>query len=153
MSALHVIYLLVAAAVVITMILSLVRLALGPSLMDRVLASDVISVAGIIATILVCVTTGRTDVMFLPVIMVMISFVLPVSVGRLTKRVDPRKRILTPEEARAQQEALSREAHAEQEKEQAEALREARARHEDKPGASTRHGTSGENAAGKEGSK
>lgn len=136
MTALSAIYMLTGIVIIATFIITLVRLTLGPTLLDRAVASDIIAVGAIGLTALVAVATSRDDVMVLAIVFTLIGFLYSVTIGRFSERTDRGKRILTPDEARVEHIRLLREAQAELHAEEREALKAARAektgREEDK---------------------
>lgn len=127
MTALSAIYMLTGIVIIATFIITLVRLTLGPTLLDRAVASDIIAVGAIGLTALVAVATSRDDVMVLAIVFTLIGFLYSVTIGRFSERTDRGKRILTPDEARVEHIRLLREAQAELHAEEREALKAARA--------------------------
>lgn len=110
MNLLSLLYLAAGAAMVATIALSLVRLALGPGIYDRANASDVIAVAVIGLSAMLGAANHRTDVQIITVILTLIGFLYAVTIGRFTGKMSASHAILTPDEARA--ESLQMEAQA-----------------------------------------
>ncbi|MDO5729863.1 MAG: monovalent cation/H+ antiporter complex subunit F [Actinomycetaceae bacterium] len=129
MTPLTAIYTLTGMVIIATFIITLVRLTLGPTLLDRAVASDIIAVGAIGLTALVAVTSNRNDVMVLTIVFTLIGFLYSVTIGRFSERIDSGKRILTPDEAKSEHIRLIREAQAELHAEEREALKAARAEH------------------------
>ncbi|MDO5719683.1 MAG: monovalent cation/H+ antiporter complex subunit F [Actinomycetaceae bacterium] len=127
MTLLEFLHLFTGGVIIATFLITLVRLTLGPTLLDRAVASDVIAVGAIGLTALVAVATKRDDVMVLTIIFTLIGFLYAVTIGRFSERVDRQKRILTPDEARAEHRRLLREAQAELHAEERQARQAARA--------------------------
>lgn len=132
MTALSAIYMVTGIVIIATFIITLVRLTLGPTLLDRAVASDIIAVGAIGLTALVAVATSRDDVMVLAIVFTLIGFLYSVTIGRFSERTDRTKRILTPDEARIEHIRLLREAQAELHAEEREALKAARAEQTDR---------------------
>lgn len=132
MTALSAIYMVTGIVIIATFIITLVRLTLGPTLLDRAVASDIIAVGAIGLTALVAVATSRDDVMVLAIVFTLIGFLYSVTIGRFSERTDRTKRILTPDEARVEHIRLLREAQAELHAEEREALKAARAEQTDR---------------------
>lgn len=126
MTLLQFLHMLTGGVIIATFLITLVRLTLGPTLLDRAVASDVIAVGAIGLTALVAVATKRNDVMVLTIIFTLIGFLYAVTIGRFSERIDREKRILTPAEAHAEHMRLLREAQAELHAEEREARKAAR---------------------------
>lgn len=128
MSGVNVILLIALIAMILTAFMTLIRLAIGPSIMDRAVASDVLAVAAVGITIVVAVRTDRTDVMVLAIIFAMTGFMYSVTLGRFSERPHEtieRQRV-TPEEIRAEELRLIHEAQTELHQEEREAIMAAR---------------------------
>ncbi|WP_454293292.1 monovalent cation/H+ antiporter complex subunit F [Salana multivorans] len=82
----------------------------GPSMLDRVVALDVV-VAAVLATLaLVSAHTKRTDLVPVMVVLTLVGFIGSVTIARFASREsDDERRILTREEARALEEQRRRE--------------------------------------------
>ncbi|WP_297555499.1 MrpF/PhaF family protein [uncultured Actinomyces sp.] len=114
-------------AMIATAFMTLVRLTLGPSIMDRAVASDVLAVASAGITLVLAVRTDRTDVLVLAIMFAMVGFMYSVTLGRFSER--PRETTdaaTTPEQLRAQEVRLMREAQSELHAEEREAILAAR---------------------------
>ena len=100
-------------AMLATLFLALLRLILGPTIMDRAVASDVLSVAAVGITSLLAVRTGRDDVMVLAIMFAMVGFMYSVTLGRFSERPsapDSKTPKLTSAEAQSELHAEEREA-------------------------------------------
>ena len=86
------------------------RVERGPSMLDRVVALDVV-VAAVLATLaLVSAHTKRTDLVPVMVVLTLVGFIGSVTIARFASREsDDERRILTREEARALEEQRRRE--------------------------------------------
>ena len=82
---------------------ALARAERGPSILDRVVAVDVV-VATILATVaLISAWTGRSDLVPVLVVLALVGFIGSVTLARFSAaESDDERRILTPEEAKAQ---------------------------------------------------
>ena len=90
-------------AMIATAFMTLVRLTLGPSIMDRAVASDVLAVAAAGITLVLAVRTDRTDVLVLAIMFSMVGFMYSVTLGRFSERPhDTTGAATTPEQLRAQ---------------------------------------------------
>lgn len=129
MSPLGLLFVITLGAMIATLLLSALRLALGPSVMDRAVASDVMSVAAVGITLLLAVRTGRNDVMVLAIMFALVGFMYSVTIGRFSKRsVSESAPILTLEQAREEEIRQVREAQSELHAEEREALKAAKAK-------------------------
>ncbi|MDO5722374.1 MAG: MrpF/PhaF family protein [Actinomycetaceae bacterium] len=124
MSLLQGAYILAGMAMVATIGLSLVRLALGPSVYDRANASDVIAVAVIGLSAMLGAVNGRSDVQIITVILTLIGFLYAVTIGRFTGRMSASRSIMTEDEAKAEKAKMEREAHSQMYAEERAQLRE-----------------------------
>ena len=116
-------------AMLATLFLALLRLILGPTIMDRAVASDVLSVAAVGITSLLAVRTGRDDVMVLAIMFAMVGFMYSVTLGRFSERPsapDSKTPKLTSAEVAAEEIRLVREAQSELHAEEREAIRKVR---------------------------
>lgn len=113
-------------AMVATAFMTLVRLTLGPSIMDRAVASDVLAVAAAGITLVLAVRTDRTDVLVLAIMFSMVGFMYSVTLGRFSERPRDTTEAATPEQLRAQEVRLMREAQSELHAEEREAIKAAR---------------------------
>lgn len=114
-------------AMIATAFMTLVRLTLGPSIMDRAVASDVLAVAAAGITLVLAVRTDRTDVLVLAIMFSMVGFMYSVTLGRFSERPrDTTDSPATPEQLRAQEVRLMREAQSELHAEEREAIKAAR---------------------------
>lgn len=116
-------------AMLATLFLALLRLILGPTIMDRAVASDVLSVASVGITALLAVRTGRDDVMVLAIMFAMVGFMYSVTLGRFSERPsvpDSEAPKLTSAEVAAEEIRLVREAQSELHAEEREAIRKVR---------------------------
>lgn len=129
MSALGLIFFITLGAMIATMLLSLARLALGPSVVDRAVASDVMSVAAVGITVLLAVRTERDDVMVLAIMFSLVGFMYSVTIGRFNKRSATEDTpVLSEEEARKEEIRQVREAQSELHAEEREAVQAAKAK-------------------------
>ncbi|MCI1641815.1 MAG: monovalent cation/H+ antiporter complex subunit F [Actinomyces sp.] len=103
MSVLDILHLATACLAVAAGLLALWRVAAGPSLLDRSIANDVLTAAGISLVGVMIVGWGRQDLSVLLVILALTAFISAVVVSRFAvrERSDVR-RILTVEEAERQ---------------------------------------------------
>jgi multicomponent Na+:H+ antiporter subunit F len=130
MSVLDILHLATACLAVAAGLLALWRVAAGPSLLDRSIANDVLTAAGISLVGVMIVGWGRQDLSVLLVILALTAFISAVVVSRFAvrERSDAR-RILTAEEAerqRVEREQAARDAdRAEREQAARDAAREA----------------------------
>lgn len=126
MSVLDVVHLVTGVMAVAAALLALLRLGLGPSLLDRTVANDVLTAAGIGIIALMIVVWQREDLGVLLVILALTAFISAVVVSRFAvrERSDAR-RILTPEEAHRQRADREQAAAEADRQEVEEALREA----------------------------
>lgn len=130
MSVLDILHLATACLAVAAGLLALWRVAAGPSLLDRSIANDVLTAAGISLVGVMIVGWGRQDLSVLLVILALTAFISAVVVSRFAvrERSDVR-RILTVEEAerqRVEREQAARDAdRAEREQAARDAAREA----------------------------
>lgn len=130
MSVLDILHLATACLAVAAGLLALWRVAAGPSLLDRSIANDVLTAAGISLVGVMIVGWGRQDLSVLLVILALTAFISAVVVSRFAvrERSDAR-RILTTEEAerqRVEREQAARDAdRAEREQAARDAAREA----------------------------
>lgn len=95
------------AMISIGALFALFRAERGPSMLDRVVALDVVT-AGVLATVaVVSAVTKRTDLVPVLVVLALVGFIGSVTIARFAAaESDDDRRILTREEAR---EALARE--------------------------------------------
>lgn len=100
---------------------ALMRAERGPSILDRVVAVDVV-VATILATVaLISAWTGRSDLVPVLVVLALVGFIGSVTLARFSAaESDDERRILTPEEAKAQAAARWRAEMADDDEEEAE---------------------------------
>ncbi|MFC7582155.1 monovalent cation/H+ antiporter complex subunit F [Schaalia naturae] len=130
MSVLDILHLATACLAVAAGLLALWRVAAGPSLLDRSIANDVLTAAGISLVGVMIVGWGRQDLSVLLVVLALTAFISAVVVSRFAvrERSDAR-RILTAEEAerqRIEREQAARDAdRAEREQAARDAAREA----------------------------
>ncbi|HHT40324.1 MAG TPA: hypothetical protein GX000_01550 [Actinomyces sp.] len=130
MSALSILQLAAMLAMLATLFLALIRLILGPAIMDRAVASDVLSVAAVGITALLAVRTGRNDVIVLAIMFAMVGFMYSVTLGRFSERPSaPDSEVPKPttEEVEAEEIRLVREAQSELHAEEREAVLKVRA--------------------------
>ncbi len=79
--------------------LVMVRLERGPTMLDRAVAVDVITIVVLGSSALVTALTGRTDLVPLLAVLAIVGFVGSVTIGRFTAAESPDEaRILTKEE-------------------------------------------------------
>lgn len=124
MSFLTLIYMAAGTVMVATIALSLIRLALGPSIYDRATASDVIAVAVIGLSAMAGAANGRADVQIITVILTLIGFLYAVTIGRFTGRMSASRSILTPDQALAESQQMEAQARSEMHAEETAHLRE-----------------------------
>lgn len=111
-----------AGMIAIGAILTIIRVEKGPSSLDRIVALDIISNILIIAVALDAAVNLRRETIPILAALALVGFISSVAVARYAA-VEPReaRRIKTPEEVAAEEEALRRE-------EEAAALAEAEAK-------------------------
>ncbi|HLV90098.1 MAG TPA: monovalent cation/H+ antiporter complex subunit F [Acidimicrobiia bacterium] len=111
-----------AGMIAIGAILTIIRVEKGPSSLDRIVALDIISNILIIAVALDAAVNLRRETIPILAALALVGFISSVTVARYAA-VEPReaRRIKTPEEVAAEEEALRRE-------EEAAALAEAEAK-------------------------
>ncbi|MCO6503253.1 MAG: hypothetical protein J5I28_09225 [Acidimicrobiales bacterium] len=111
-----------ACMIAIGAILTIIRVEKGPSSLDRIVALDIISNILIIAVALDAAVNLRRETIPILAALALVGFISSVTVARYAA-VEPReaRRIKTPEEVAAEEEALRRE-------EEAAALAEAEAK-------------------------
>lgn len=107
---------------------ALFRVERGPSMLDRIVAVDVL-VAAVLGTIAIySAATGRTDLIPVMIVLALVGFVASVSIARFASlESDEDRRILTREEAAAEERRRADE-EAEEEAAQAEAAAAAAAK-------------------------
>jgi len=111
MSALDIIHLVTGAMAVAAGLLALWRMAAGPSLLDRTIANDVLTAAGIGLVGIMIVAGARDDLSVLLVILALTAFISAVVISRFAVRERAGvRRILTQEEADLQQAQREQEA-------------------------------------------
>lgn len=100
MSALGVVYLITAILAGLAAVLALVRVGRGPTLLDRAIASDVITACGIGLVAVMVVWWSRDDLAAVILLLAVAGFLSPVVIARFAsrERADER-RILTAQEA------------------------------------------------------
>lgn len=104
------------AMLILAASLAIARLALGPTILDRAVAADLITAVGIGVVALLIIWWDRTDLRALMVIFALTGFFSSVTIARFTDREDVLEaRILTPEET-----AVRDQAEKEQEEMQAD---------------------------------
>lgn len=94
--------------------LSLYRLSLGPSPMDRALSLDVVTAASIGIVVVVMSMTGRIDLLPVLVVFSLVGFIGSTTIARFNSRENPDDaRLLTEAEVRALlvQEEIERDAN------------------------------------------
>ncbi|MCS4484703.1 MrpF/PhaF family protein [Gleimia sp. 6138-11-ORH1] len=74
--------------ILLTAILTLLRLAWGPSTLDRAVAVDVLTVTALAAVTLISILSQRSEVMIFVVILALTGFFSSVIVGRFVRGVD-----------------------------------------------------------------
>lgn len=95
-----VIYWISAALLVGAALLGIVRVNLGPTLLNRAVAADLVTSVGIGLTVLIIVWWNRQDLLVLLVLFALTGFFSAVSVSRFADRGSAlERRILSPEEA------------------------------------------------------
>jgi multicomponent Na+:H+ antiporter subunit F len=114
MGALDILHLATALMAVVAGLIALWRIAAGPSLLDRTIANDVLTAAGIGLVGVMIVGWSRQDLSVLLVVLALTAFISAVVVARFAVRESSAaRRILTVEEAalqRAEREQAAREA-------------------------------------------
>ncbi|MBN8883483.1 multicomponent Na+:H+ antiporter subunit F [Salana multivorans] len=86
------------------------RVERGPSMLDRVVALDVVTAAVLATVALVSAHTKRTDLVPVLVVLALVGFIGSVTIARFAaQESDDERRILTREEARALEEQRRRE--------------------------------------------
>ena len=130
MSLLSILYMTALLIMFATMFLTFIRLVLGPTIMDRAVASDVLAVASVGVTVVLAMRTGRDDVMVLTIMFALVSFLYPVTLGRFSERTvrGQKKDIPTMEQVVAEDRRLADEAQFDIEAEEREAIQAARAK-------------------------
>ncbi|MDO5034997.1 MAG: monovalent cation/H+ antiporter complex subunit F [Actinomycetaceae bacterium] len=113
-------------AMIATAFMTLVRIAIGPKIMDRAVASDVLAVAIVGITIVVAIQTGRDDVLVLAIMFSMVGFMYSLTMGRFSERPTDKWARKSPEEIRAEELRMMLEAQSELTEEGRAAIREAR---------------------------
>ena len=94
------------AMLFVSAILVLIRIERGPSVLDRMVGVDVMSSIMLGALALLAAITRRSDLLAVFVVVSVVGFLGSVSLARIAKREDPgKRRILTPEEEKAVEEA------------------------------------------------
>ncbi|WP_312350329.1 monovalent cation/H+ antiporter complex subunit F [Actinomyces sp.] len=103
MSPIDILHLVTAAVAVLSGVLALYRMSIGPGLLDRTVATDVLTACGIGILAVMVVWWQRVDLGVLLVILALTAFMTAVVVTRYAVREDASsKRILTHEEAERQ---------------------------------------------------
>lgn len=124
MTAMDVLHVVTAAMAVVAGLLALVRIGLGPTLLDRVVANDVLTASGVGLVAIMIVWWSRADLGVLLILLALTAFIASVVVSRFAVREDARsRRILTPEEAERQRLDRERAAREADEAEVREAAR------------------------------
>lgn len=137
MSAIDVLHLVTAVVAVVSGVIALYRLAIGPGLLDRTVATDVLTACGIGLIAVMVVWWQREDLGVLLVILALTAFMTAVVVTRFAVREDASaRRILTPEEAERQDRQRAEAELAAEQAELAEAARKALGSTDAGPGAS-----------------
>ncbi|MDN6795441.1 MAG: monovalent cation/H+ antiporter complex subunit F [Propionibacterium sp.] len=137
MSAIDVLHLVTAVIAVVSGVIALYRLAIGPGLLDRTVATDVLTACGIGLIAVMVVWWQREDLGVLLVILALTAFMTAVVVTRFAVREDASaRRILTPEEAERQDRQRAEAELAAEQAELAEAARLAGGGTDAGPGAS-----------------
>lgn len=141
MEPIDVLHLATAVIAVLSGVLALYRMSIGPGLLDRTVATDVLTAAGIGVLAVMVVWWQRVDLGVLLVILALTAFMTAVVVTRYAVREDASaKRILTREEAELQD---RERAEAELAAEQAELEEAARAARGEAAGEGTPEGSGG----------
>lgn len=88
-------------------LLTVIRLGLGPTILDRAVAVDLLTAVAIAVVVLVIVWQGRADLSVLLVIFALTGFFSSVAIARFVDKERPGERsILSPEEAARQLQKL-----------------------------------------------
>ena len=100
MTALDLLHLATAVLAAAAALLCLVRIARGPSLLDRAIASDVLMACVVVLFAVMAVTWSRADLAPVLVLLAATGFLPPVVIARFVRREAPvERRILSAEEA------------------------------------------------------
>lgn len=118
---LELIYWVSGGIVLMTALLSLVRLTWGPAMIDRAVAVDVLTVAALAGAALISVVSNRAEVVVFVILLALTGFFSAVVVGRFVQGVDSHEGVLSAVEAEAEASRIEAEAVSEVEAE-AEAL-------------------------------
>lgn len=108
-----------------TIMISLIRLTIGPTVTDRAVASDVIAVAVIALCALIGAASRRDDLQTITVVFTLIGFLYAVMIGRFTAQRAASKKILTPAQAAQVDLERLRQAERELHDEERKALKDA----------------------------
>lgn len=84
-------YLIVAAAILMVMIMALVRAMLGPTIYDRILAVNMFGTKTVLLIAVMSVIAGRGDMVDIALIYALINFVSVIAVLRFFEYADSRK--------------------------------------------------------------
>ena len=123
MNAVYVVYTMSGIMLLVALVFSLYRLAKGPTVLDRAVATDLLTSVAIAAVVIAIALSRRADLTTLLVIFALTGFFSSTAIARFADREATwGSRLLTPEEARrerAQQQrleekAIAREARAAQ---------------------------------------
>lgn len=109
---LEILYWISAAMLLVAALIALFRLALGPTVLDRAVAVDLVTAVIIGMTALLIIWWDRQDLMVLMIVFALTGFFSSVTIARFSDRDDANaRRILSREEAQ-QKERLQREKEA-----------------------------------------
>lgn len=128
MTPVDVLHALSALMALVAAVLALVRLGIGPTLLDRAVANDVLTASGVGLVAVMIVWWQRHDLGVLLVVLALTSFLTSVVIARHSGRENSAsRRILTPAEAARQRADREQAARAAEEREHEEAEQAARA--------------------------
>ncbi|MDO5061014.1 MAG: monovalent cation/H+ antiporter complex subunit F [Actinomycetaceae bacterium] len=129
---LELLYWLTGAIVLVTALLSLVRLGRGPATIDRAVAVDVLTVAALAAGALISIVSNRAELVVFVILLALTGFFSAVVVGRFVQGIDSHEGVLSAVEAELEASRIEAEAVSEVEAE-AEALWLAMQQQEERP--------------------
>lgn len=99
LTAVTVLYWLSGGILILAAVLAIVRLSLGPTVLDRAVAADLLTAVGVGVTVLVILWWDRQDLRALMVIFALTGFFSSVTIARFADRENVLEaKILTPEE-------------------------------------------------------